>query len=425
MVKRLEDGTIEAWEVFASAMGPIPGNRRPHWAKKPQCKKDTCDAQRTRRARKNQARRGASNSALLMREFESTCPLDVIVPVEKLVQDQTIPTDNEDVVLSYFQDAIRRFEHAGATPSLRAMDAYVMLKHQLEKGEVESWQVLRAAVNKCWRKACGYPSWARKPKAQLQVDAEGPETQPVDAEDTDDDDEFADAFQDATSVPFNPVDDTEPSVRDEEAQNDAHTERTFALEKCETCTPPEDEMTTEQMKDRLEFYRVGARRAPQHYLQKFINLNNKICNAYEASQRKIRETAKKAMEELRRDASPSPERVPKRRERVNIIGYIEKLEGLERQEGPEHKKAAAHGLEQKSKRQRVRKTPDAEPKTVEEAILKHLREPISADVDKKECADDDIFDELFGGPSDEVDGGLFDNPEPDLLEQLEIDLTEL
>ena len=92
------------------------------------------------------------------------------------------------------------------------------------------------------------------------------------AADDESDDEFADAFEDATVDPVNPVENAEPKIRDDDAQNDPYTERTFAIEKRETFTivnPPEDEMTMEQMKEKLEFYRLGARRSPRHYLQKF------------------------------------------------------------------------------------------------------------------------------------------------------------
>ena len=70
---------------------------------------------------------------------------------------------------------------------------------------------------------------------------------------------------------------------------------------------PEDEMTLEQTKQNLEWYRKEARRNPQIFLQKFIKLNNRICNDYEHSQRQIRAVAERARRELRRTPSPSPE----------------------------------------------------------------------------------------------------------------------
>ena len=429
-LQQLEEGTLEQWEVYGAALSFIAGNRRPHFAQKPRAKKQ-CDAsaKQSRRGVRKRTTDIARETSMFMRQFKECCPLDVIVSVKKLVQDQVIPTDDGDAIVQYFEDGIGRLELVGASPSLRALDIHAQLKCHLEKGEVESWQVLRIACNHCWRKAFGYPAWA-KPKdgerndpkeleAQCREDGE---EQSIDAQDADDkDDEFAEAFQDATTIPVSAVQPTEPTTtRDDDTHRNWHEDVLAEEEKGTTFSiaNPSD-MTMEQMKDKREFYRLGARRNPQEFLQKFIDLNNKICHEYEASQRQIRETAKKAMEELRREPSPSPERVPKQRERVNIIGRINRLEGLERQRA-EHKKVAAQGSDQKSKRQR--KTEDVQPQNVQEAILKHLPHDQSVDTDvaNKQCSetskDPDLFEELWGpGPNEDLD----------LEQQLELDLSEL
>ena len=147
---------------------------------------------------------------------------------------------------------------------------------------------------------------------ELQVKCrEAGETQNSEAKDADDsDDEFADAFEDATSVPANPVQHAGPIAGDGETQSDSYEEGTFTDEECETFTvvnPSEDRMAMGQMKSKLEFYRDGARRNPEEFPKKFINPNNQICIEYEASQRQTREVAKKAMEERRREPSTLPD----------------------------------------------------------------------------------------------------------------------
>ena len=139
---------------------------------------------------------------------------------------------------------------------------------------------------------------------------------------------------------------------------------------------------------------------------------------FEHSQEQIRLAAQRAREELR-DPSPSPERPVQKRERTDILGYMKRLEELENPRVvpnnvvPEKKKA---------KRQRVRKIEDVEPKTVHEAILKHLEEPAATNIKKKEDADDDIFQELWGGPG-QTEGGEGDDL--DFMQQFELDLSEL
>ena len=422
-LEQLEQGTVEHWEVYGAAMNFIAGFRRPHFAQKPRQKKQRDDAPspRTRGWRKRRAANIVDEATLLNRELQSKDALNVVLAAKKLVEQDAIDTNYKDDALDYLEGAIGRLASAGRTPSLQAVEVYEQINQHLQKGEIQGWQVLRVAANRCHKKSLCYPAWARAPKAHEHPDTSGLATDPLDAEDREaeaqetDEDEFVDAFQDATSVPMNAVENKEPAVHD-----DSYKARTCSDEKHETFTivnPPEDQMTIEQMKDKLEFYRLGSRRNPQVFLQKFIDLNNKICNEYEASQRQIREAAKKAREELLpADPSPSPERVPKQRGRVNIIGRIKGLEDLERQP-TEHERTIIHGSDQKPKRQRVRKTPDAKPKTVEEALLTHLQDPVAAEV-SKERANNDMFHDLFGpGPDDEIDG--------DLLEQLEVDLSEL
>ena len=174
-------------------------------------------------------------------------------------------------------------------------------------------------------------------------------------------------------------------------------------------------MTIEELKKKLESHRMSARSSPQRYLQEFTRLNNLIQGVFEHSQDGIRRRAQKAREELRAPSpSPSPERPVQKRDRVDILGYMEKLEALENPSGSPNKVVVSDTKPKK----RAKKARDPQPKTVHEALLKYLQEPTATDTNKKQDSNDVLFDELFGpGPSEE--------PELDLEAQLELDLSEL
>ena len=114
-----------------------------------------------------------------------------------------------------------------------------------------------------------------------------------------------------------------------------------------------------------------------------------------------------------RDPSPSPERpINKKRERTDILGYVKRLEELE-------KPREAVSPEKKPKK-RAKKAKEPQPLTVHDAVLKHLEGPATTNTEKKNDADDDLFDELFGGPEHIESTDIVD-----LEAQLELDLSEL
>ena len=75
---------------------------------------------------------------------------------------------------------------------------------------------------------------------------------------------------------------------------------------------------------------------------------------------------------------------------------------------------------EKKPKKRAKKAKEPQPLTVHDAVLKHLEGPATTNIEKKNDADDDLFDELFGGPEqiESTDIG-------DLEAQLELDLSEL
>ena len=243
-----------------------------------------------------------------------------------------------------------------------------------------------------------------------------PDVEEGDEASTDDSsDEFANAFDDdAAVVPMNSAQPAKPiATRDHDADScDQHEQGDAPAIKERVANPTfisnnEDEMTIEQLKRKLNSYRSLSRQSPQRYLQESIRLNNKIQGMFEHSQEQIRLAAQRAREDIRDDPSPSPERPVPKRQRPDTLGYIKRLEELESQR-------AIHNKEKPKKR--ARKAKDPQPQTVHEAILKHLEKPAATTIEKKKEADDDLFNELFGGPSQE--------PELDLEAQLELDLSE-
>ena len=426
LLYQLHNVTVEPWEVFAAAFSPVPGNRRPKWAKLP----FEANAQGPRRktCTMNKPHNSEKNAAFLMQDVTES-PVDVISAVWRLLEEKVILSSTYFSITQYFQSALRRLDPNNCRTSLGAVDVYRRLKELLDNEVVSDWEVLRLACSRCWpNKASGYPKWARRPKeistiAEEKVEQLGQPAQAVEGCEASDDssDEFAEAFDDdATIVPMNST----PQPAKTVATRDRDADSCYPHEKVETSaiekrvanrtfiTNNEDEMTIEQLKKKLNSYRMLSRHSPQQYLQEFIRLNNKIQGMFEHSQERIRLAAQRAREELR-DPSPSPERPVQKRERTDIMGYIQHLEELEKDRGIPSKV-----VPEKKPKKRARKATEPQPKTVHEAILKDLEEPANANVQKQKNDDDDLFNELFGGRSDGAELA-------DLEAQLELDLSEL